>query len=231
MAEMLLINPRRRRKTAKRATAKRRVIRRKNPVSVSKTRSIGLRRRNPIGLGRVHRRRRNPIGGLRKTAIMGEIKSALLGGAGAVAIDVLMGQLNAYIPASLRRTPGKLGVGDLVKLGITVLAGQILSKPTRGLSKKMALGALTVQARDVMASLVPASMSLGYASPARIVRGQQRVGPLMQNMGAYIPNRKGTAVFGGNGSPVLAAYNSPGRNRSLNLNGGALNREGVSNYR
>ena len=114
MAEMLLINPRRR-KAAKRTTAKRRVIRRKNPIGLARAKPHKrARRRNPIGLGRITRRRRNPIGGLRKTAIMGEIKNALLGGAGAVAMDVLMGQLNAYIPPSLRRTPGKLGVGDLV---------------------------------------------------------------------------------------------------------------------
>jgi hypothetical protein len=225
MAEMLLINPRRR-KAAKRVTAKRRVIRRKNPIALVGARK---RRHNPIGLARVHRRRRNPIG-VSKSAIMSEIKNALVGGAGAVAMDVLMGQINGYIPASMQRVPGKLGVGDAVKMALTIAAGQMLNKSTKGLSRQMATGALTCQARDIIASFVPASMTLGYASPARIVQGTQRVGPLMQRVGAYASNSGATAdIFGSNRSPLLDAYSPPGRNRGVLLSG-ARAREGVTTY-
>ena len=95
MAEMLLINPRRR---AKRATAKRRIVRRKNPIAAVARRHGPKRRRNPIGLARVHRRRRNPIAGYNAKGIMAEVQAALIGGAGALAVDVLMGQINGYIP-------------------------------------------------------------------------------------------------------------------------------------
>lgn len=214
MAELLLINPRRRRRAA-RATSKRRTVRRRrNPIATKSTASPARRmmalKRNPIGIRRVSRRRRNPIT-LNGNVIMNEIKAAAIGGAGAVAMDVLMGYANAYLPANLQRTPGAIGLGDAVKVALTIAAGQLLSKPTRGLSQKMAIGALTCQARDMLASFVPTTMTMGYASPARIVRGTNRVGPLMNRMGAYQAPGAPTAL--------LNAYQAPG-GRSMILNGG-----------
>lgn len=156
MAEMLLINPRRR-KTRRAATPKRRRVaakRRRNPmptVAARRARSmnpIARRRRNPVA-----RRRRNPVGGRMGAAmLMSAIRSAFVGGAGSVAVDLLVGQLNKMniIPATLRVTPGKVGAGDAVKMLVTVLAGHLLSRPTRGLSRKMAEGALTVQAAGIL---------------------------------------------------------------------------------
>ena len=224
MAEMLLINPRRR------ATAKRRIVRRKNPIAAV-ARHAPKRRRNPIGLARVHRRRRNPIGGMRASGIMSEVQAALIGGAGALAVDVLMGQINGYIPASMQRTPGKIGVGDAVKMAITIALGQALNKPTKGLSRKFATGALICQSRDILASFVPSTMTLGYASPARIVAGSQRVGPLMTRVGAYAQRASSDSTFlGPNKSPLLDAYSAPGRQSGLLLNG-AREREGATTYR
>lgn len=201
MAEMLLINPRRRRK-ARRANPiakRRRVTRRRNPLAAVARRRRrnpmpAVRRRNPIGLARRRvMRRRNPIGGRMGTGmIMAAIREAFVGGAGAVAVDLAMGQINRYLPASLKTVPGTVGAGDAVKALITVTLGHLLARPTRGLSRKMALGALTVQSANIMKSFVPATMTMGYASPARIVRGVNTVGP---NMGAYTQ-----------GSPLLNAY-------------------------
>lgn len=235
MAEMLLINPRKR---ARRATAKRRIIRRKNPIAAAKV--SRRRRRNPIGLARVTRRRRNPIT-LHGNVIMREVQGALIGGVGAVVMDALMGQINGYLPASLQRTPGALGVGDAVKMAITIAAGQMLSKSTKGMSQKLAQGALVCQTRDILATFVPAGMTMGFASPARIVNGSQRVGPLMPRMSAYTASSAiapGGAVFGSNRSPLLDAYTQPGGqsmmlNRSRARAGihGALSREGVTLYK
>lgn len=231
MAEMLLINPRRRKARRASASGKRRVVRRRrNPIAVvakAPARRV-VRRRNPIGLKRVSRRRRNPIT-LRGNVIMNEIKAALIGGSGAVAMDVLMGQINPFLPANLQRTPGALGVGDAVKLALTIAAGQLLAKPTRGLSQKMAIGALTCQTRDMLASFVPATMVMGYANPARVIQGQARVGPIMTRMNgrnrmsvnAYLPT--------GGQTPLLNAYQRAGGQSAL-LNG-AREREGVSLYR
>jgi len=203
MAEMLLINPRRRRK-ARRANPiakRRRVTRRRNPLAALARRrrrnpmpAIARRRRNPIGLARRRvMRRRNPIGGRMGTGmLMAAIREAFVGGAGAVAVDLAMGQINRYLPASLKTVPGTIGAGDAVKALITVTLGHLLARSTRGLSRKMALGALTVQSANIMKTFVPATMTMGYASPARIVRGSNTVGP---NMGAYTQ-----------GSPLLNAY-------------------------
>ena len=201
MAEMLLINPRRRRK-ARRANPiakRRRVTRRRNPLAAVARRRRrnpmpAVRRRNPIGLARRRvMRRRNPIGGGMGTGmIMAAIREAFVGGAGAVAVDLAMGQINKFLPATLKTVPGTLGAGDAVKALITVTLGHLLARPTRGLSRKMALGALTVQSANIMKSFVPGTMTRGYMSPARIVRGTNTVGP---NMGAYT-----------RGSPLLNAY-------------------------
>jgi hypothetical protein len=158
-------------------------------------------------------RRRNPIGGRMGTGmLMAAIREAFVGGAGSVAVDLAMGQINKFLPATLKVTPGSLGAGDAVKALITVALGHFLSGPTRGLSRKMAMGALTVQSANIMKSFVPATMAMGYASPARIVRGTNTVGP---NMGAYTQ-----------GSPLLNAYTRPNVTPLLSANrSSAMNRE------
>ena len=137
MAEMLLINPRRRRKAH--AAPKRRasVKRRRNPVSVvsasparrrrrvaPRTRAVAhVRRHNPLRAMRKVRRRRNPIsmGSISAKGIMSLFKDAAIGGAGAVGIDVLMGQINSYLPTSMHPTPGSTtpGVSDAIKAGLS----------------------------------------------------------------------------------------------------------------
>jgi len=223
MAEMLLINPRRRRK-ARRANPiakRRRVTRRRNPLATVARRRRrnpmpAIRRRNPIGLARrrVMRRRRNPIGGMGTGMLMAAIREAFVGGAGAVAVDLAMGQINRFLPATLKTVPGTIGAGDAVKAIITVTLGHLLARPTRGLSRKMALGALTVQSANIMKSFVPGTMAMGYASPARIVRGTNTVGPNM-GMGAYTQ-----------GSPLLNAYTRPNVTPLLSANrSSAMSRE------
>lgn len=228
MAEMLLINPRRRRaarKTRKTAVKRRRTAaRRKNPITVA---TVRRRRHNPIrAKRRVTRRRRNPIGGkILSGGLMKMIQEAFVGGAGSVVVDVAFGQIQGYLPVSMRRVPGQVGVGDIVKAGVTVALGTLLSKPTKGLSKRMAAGALTVQAADVLKSFVPATMTLGYATPARVVQGSNRVGPMRGGMGAYTqPGR----------TQLLSAYAQPGASALLNgsrFERNAQLREGVSTFR
>ena len=236
---MLLVNPRKRRRAT---TKKRRASprRRRNPISSSRSmraRISGLgrshhhrrRRRNPIAAFR-RGRRRNPIsiGGLNKATLVSMFKDAAIGGAGAVVMDFVMGQLNTFLPASLQTQKTTIGVGDAVKAGVTALLGQALNKMTKGLSVKMAKGALTCQAYEIMSGLVPATMTLGYMSPAAIVQGTNRVGPTRAGMlQAY--NRPGAKT------PLLNAYQVPG-GRSPMLNGrggmsGVQAREGVSTYR
>jgi len=209
MAEMLLINPRKRKaaRKARRANpvAKRRVMRRrKNPIHTMKRRV--MRRRNPISMG---------MGGGYMTAI----REALMGGAGAVAMDLVFGQVNKFLPASLQKTPGTVGTGDAIKAVLTVFIGHALNKPTRGFSKKAAQASLTVQAHDIIRSFVPATMALGYYSPAMTAQGTNRVSPI----------RKGVNAYTSGGTPLLNAYQASGGATAL-LNG-ARNRENVTMFR
>ena len=222
MAEMLLINPRKR---GTRKATKRRVVRRKNPVTAMVRRrrnplAAMRRRRNPLAaarrnpLARMRARRRNPIGGAIMGNYMTQIREAVIGGAGALGMDLVYGQINSFLPAALKRVPGSIGAGDAVKAVITVALGGLLSKPTRGLSDKAARASLTIQAYDIMKSFVPSGMTIGYASPALIAQGTNRVGPIRRGMNAYT-----------NGTPLLNAYMSPGKTALLS---GARSREGVS---
>jgi len=216
MAEMLLINPRKRkahRKTrrvhAAHPIAKRRVHarRRKNPIAAARKRVMHHRRRNPISMGM--------MGGGYMTAI----REALMGGAGAVAMDIVFGQVNKYLPTTLQKTPGTVGTGDAVKAILTVFIGHTLNKATRGFSKRAAQASLTVQAHDIMKSFVPATMALGYYSPAMTAQGTNRVGPIRKGMNAYTSG----------GTPLLNAYQASGGATAL-LNG-ARQRENVSLFR
>lgn len=219
MAEMLLINPRRRKAGVKR---------RKNPIAARAAKTVANRRKNPIaalrrktlsGAGR-HRRRRNPISlGVSQRDFLTGIKTAVIGASGAVAMDLLMGQINPHLPASLQTNPQTVGVGDAVKAALTVVAGKVLSKATRGLSDKMATGALTVQAHGIITAYLPQAATVGYATPARVVTGTNRVGP--------IPRRAMNAYARPGATALLSAYPTGAGSPLLNRAQSAAQREGV----
>lgn len=151
------------------------------------------------------------------------LTDAAIGGAGAIAMDVIMGQVNGFLPPSFQTNPSTVGLGDAVKAVLTAFVGQALRKPTKGLSAKMAQGALSVQAYEIMSSFMPTGMSVGYASPAKIVNGSARVGPSRGGMlQAYLPR--------GSRSPMLNAY-LPNGTRSPLLNKSVQQREGVSMFK
>lgn len=217
MAEMLLINPRKRPGRKTRTAAKRRTTkaRRRNPVA-----PIIARKRNPVRAmkRRIMRRRRNPamrLGGM--SGYMTAIREALMGGVGAVAFDLAHGQIKRFLPQALQVTPGKVGAGDAVRAIITVFVGHALNGVTRGFSKKAAMASLTVQAHGLLRSFIPAAVPLGYASPAMIAQGTNRVGPIRQGMNAY--TKPGS-------TPLLSAYTT-----GSPLLSGARSREGHSMYR
>lgn len=212
MAELLLINPRKRGgRKAKKAKRKTR-SRRRNPVSmraVTRRASTPVAKKNPRRRRRrtvlsVRRRRRNPsfrVGGI-FSGLVPMLKNAAIGAAGAVGVDLAMGQVNKYLPDAVKVVPGKVGAGDAVKAVITVALGKLLSRPTRGMSVTAAQGALTVQAHGIVKQFLPPTITaqLAYASPARIVPGSNRIGP--NTMAAY--QRPGGS------SPLLNAYLKPG---------------------
>lgn len=234
MSQVLLLNPRARRRKARRKNpspaqkraraafaaasraraanpAKRRRARRRNPIAAAPM-ARRARRRNPIVSYRRASRRRasNPIN---VSGIMGMLKDAAVQGAGAVAMDMAYGYVARYLPASMQAGPGTVSAGSAVKAVITAVAGKMLSRSTNGLSMKAATGALTVQARDIVAGLLPAGTvnGLGYSVPAsRVVQGSNRIGP--NRLGAYVAGQP----------PLLSAYLAPGSSPTLS---GARSRE------
>lgn len=250
MAEVLLLNPAKRRKarrrnpspaqlrarakfaamarSRRRNPARRVAARLRNPApavsyeSNPRRRRRSARRRNPIRIYRsMTRRRRNPIslGGLSINSIMSTVKDAAVMGAGAVVVDMGYTYVQRYLPASLQAGPGQATAGAAVKALLTVAAGKALSRATGGLSQKAALGALTVQARDLVSGMLPAGTvaGLGYSVPGRVVNRSARIGPNRLSM--YTPP--------GGPTPLLSAYTAPGsRSPLLSGAGNARQREG-----
>jgi hypothetical protein len=247
MAQMLLINPAKRR-TVKRSAAKKR---RKNPspaqraarakfAAMSRARSANparkrarrrrnpvavavRRRRNPIGVSMARKmtrsyRRRNPIGMggslFNFRSYFATMKDAAVMGAGAVAMDVGYSYINRMLPAMLQRTPGSVTAGDAVKAVLTVMIGRLLAKPTRGLSQKAAMGALTVQAYNITASMLPASMpvnGLGWSNAGRVVPGGFGGGRTTQNGNRQAFNPQQLAMIQNGGvSPLLSGRGAGG---------------------
>lgn len=216
-AKMLAANRARRGVGAKRKTAKHRSAKRVGVAAARKRMSNPVKRRSAA---RRVRRMSNPIN-LRGMSggMVGAFKTALIGGAGSVAVDLAYAQVSRFLPAMLQRTPGSVGLGDAVKAVFTVAAGELLNKPTRGMSRRMAAGALTVQAATLIRNFIPASMTLGYFNPAAVTQGVARVGPIRPGMNAYVPGAP----------PLLNAY-SQGLPAMLNGAGSAQTREGISRY-
>ena len=241
MAEMLLINPRRRtRRKAKRAAPARR--RRHNPIALMAPR----RRRHRAAVAVHHRRRRrNPIGAMRRRVMrrrnpamlggnyMTAIREALMDGFGAVAIDYAYHMIAKAIPgtAGSMLTPSATSVGaaDAVKAVLTVVLGNALNGVTRGFSRKAAKASLTVQSYQIMKKVLPSTISsnlsgVGYYSPAMVASGGgTRIGPIRGQMGAYLPSSSAT--------PLLSAYTASGSASPLLSGSGARMREGTSLYR
>jgi len=230
VANMLLVNPRRRRrKAASKPRARRQSItvmanpkrrsRRARRQSITvmanpKRRSRRSRRMsNPIGRRRVMRRRRNPSMRSLTAGLGGVFKNAALGAVGSVGVDYLYGMVRAQLPQSLQVVPGAPGAGDAVKALLTVLAGRGLSKFTKGMSNKMAEGALTVQLDKIVRAQLPASITagLGYSSAATIIPGTNRIGP--NTFRAYTQPGAPTALLsryrGGQGNMAAFIPGSP----------------------
>jgi len=237
MAEMLLINPRRRRKAKRAAPARRR---RSNPLALARV-TRRRRRRNPIAA--VARRRRNPIGMMKRRVMrkrnpamlggyMGAIREALMDGFGAVAIDYAYSMIAKAIPGTagnmLRPNPTSVGAADAVKAVLTVVLGNALNGVTRGFSRKAAKASLTVQSYQIMKKVLPSTISsnlsgLGYMTPAVVTSGgNTRIGPIRGQMGMY------TAP---GATPLLSAYTASGSASPLLSGSTARMREGTSSYR
>jgi hypothetical protein len=217
MPEILLVNPRRRsggrkRRSAaqRRATAKmlaanrarrggsvkrRKSARRSNPAPLSvmhnprRRRVSARRRRNPISLRRM-------VSGGASLAPMKLISSALIGAAGATAVNTIMARVP--VPASLMVGRMRYVTQALAAIAIGTIASKVKIVGA-GTAAKMAEGSLTVTLHDAIRD-VAGGMGINLAG-----------------MGYYLPGRGVTAVPSASGGPArLAGMNEyltgPGAN-------------------
>lgn len=208
MAELLLVNPRKRRKTRASNPRKRRRARTSNP----RRRRHVARRANPRRRRHVARRanphyrrrhRRNPSFRGISSGIAPTLKAGAIGAAGALGLDLLWGYGAKYLPASLATGMA----ASAAKLLGSVLIGVIGNKLLRGKGQAMAVGAATVAIHEIakaqLASAMP-SLPLGLYTPMGAYLG---VGT---NAMGYRNNLATPNLRTGLGSLDLTAHVTPG---------------------
>lgn len=207
MAKMLLLNPAKRRtRKTRRAPSAAQLRARAKFAAMARARSRKSRSANPVSSYRRRarsriRRRRNPInvrGLFNVGSYFAPIREAAIQGAGAVAMDYAFSYVNRYLPVSMQRVPGTVGVGDAVKAVLTVALGRVLARAMRSnLPTKAAIGALTVQFRDITLALLPGGPvnGLGWYSPAAVAQMNTRTG---------LTQRRNLSAFTTSGTPLLS---------------------------
>ena len=155
------------------------------------------RRRRPASLvaKRVTRRRRNPIKLPSMSGIGGLLKPAMIGAAGAVAVDAAM----AYVPLPAVLQTGNMAI--ITRGAAAVLLGTLGRKLIGPSATTMAVGALTVTAYSLTKSLLAQSgFALGYIGPGvsasmpAVTSAPAQAS--LNGVGAYLPPPRGGVGFG-----------------------------------
>ena len=202
-SELLLLNPRKRRATRTRRTRALSKVRR-NPVAKLSAMTLRKRRRNPAHKMATVRsrvmRRRNPA--LRPTLgnIGGQVMNAATGAVGALAVDAVMGQVNNFLPATLKTQY----VYPIVKMGAAIGLGMVASRVLPRHGAAMAMGSMTVTMRDFLKSMLPAGVAMGYVNPGYVPGTGTMASQLNQSgvgmrgrMGEYVGMKSGMNEYVG----------------------------------
>jgi len=155
MAEILLVNPRRRRKATKsrkRRASKRRVARRRKSVAVT-VKANPRRRRRSYAAKVTRRRKRNPSMRGITGRVVPTVKAGFVGALGGLGLDVLMGYAGPKLPANLSTGVARHAVKALG----AVLVGVIGNYAMRGKGRDLANGAMTIVIHDALKEQVAAN--------------------------------------------------------------------------
>lgn len=227
------VNPSKRRRRGKRASAHRKHRRRgRSAAQRAATRRMlaarfgtnpvkRSRRRRSSGKSRMRRVRRAASRGLasfRASGVMPVLQKGIIMGAGAVAVDVAMGYASRVLPAGFASPVntdgstnwGYIGIKTALALGLGVYGRRI---PVVGqYAADAAAGSITVTAYGLIRGLVPASIPLGYYNPAPT---QRPLNGLQKYVSAYqqIPVRSEAAA--GRGAAAAQVVDIFGRRRSV----------------
>jgi len=198
MQALWAVNPRRKRRKSRKLSRKqiaagfggkrtrraRKHSRRRSRVTAAATPVIRRRRRSAKRIMRRGRRRSRGLFRMGSGSVMNLLKAGVIGGAGAVTVDVLMGQAVKVLPDNMRSPVDAQGQANLgyfaAKAGVAVALGLYGTRlPFVGqYASRMAEGSLTVLAAQFMRPLaVQAGAQLGaYFSPAPLQRPRQLQG-------------------------------------------------------
>jgi hypothetical protein len=179
-------NPRRRRRTARKANP-----RRTRRAAASTVRYSNPRRRH-------HRaRRRNPIG-MNASKPMELFTPALVGALGATAVNTVLGQIGGILPSSFTTGNMTFVTRAALSLGLAMFAPHAGSKKAAVL--QMAEGSLTVVLHDAIVSL-SAGMGMPLAGMGVYMPGRVQQAPNAWGRPAVQMNGMG-AYLSGDGSPA-----------------------------
>lgn len=197
MAELFMLNPRKRRRRKARSNPRRRMSAkqrmyfgggrnprrrhrrkaRRNPVAPIVANPRRHRRRRHRSNPSHRRYRRNPQLRLTGRGIMNQVTDATIGAAGATVVDVVMGYVNPNLPATLMTSNVYPIVKGAVAIGLGALGGMMGGQVGR-FAAKGAEGSLICTLHDVFRSFMPATLALGYINSGYVAPR----GP----MGAYV---------------------------------------------
>lgn len=218
--QLLLINPRRRRRTknSRRRRARnhrrhRRHVARNHRRYHRRARAVNPIRRHRRHHVRNHRRRRHHRNPLSMSGIKGMVMPALIGAGGAVLMDIAYGYISPMLPTSITGTPYiNAAVKAAGAVGLGLVASKIVGKEK---GTAVAIGALTVIAAQLLQSLIQSSApTIPFAGLAGIGAYMPSPGPSLvglHGLGAYMPSR-GPSLVGlhGFGTYNPAPYLLPG---------------------
>jgi hypothetical protein len=210
MAELMLINPRKRRRKSKSKAVrknprKRRTMtalqrkyfgnrkHKRNPTVAKK--SSKRRRRYAVTAKKSRRYRRNPSGGRfnMQTFSRNTLMPSAIGAAGALGLDILMGFLP--LPPAMKVGPMRTVIKIVGAVGVGMLAGTFVKRST---AEQIAAGAITVALYDTLKGVVQTAMptlslgeadvfseypSLAYANAGQVVGD---MGEYNDNIGMYV---------------------------------------------
>lgn len=180
MNEILLVNPRRRRKGRKTRSRKRGRVRLKRSSARRRVRVRARRyKRNPSGGGFSLR----SIGG----QVLPTVKSGALGAVGALANDALLGFGGKYLPDMLRTGYAR----HATKIASAVVVGAVGNMVARGKGRDLAVGAATVAIHGLLREVVSTNFP-GIALGDYEDVGAYNPGQLVdESVGAYMPGMVG----------------------------------------
>lgn len=199
MASLMLVNPRKRRKTAKRKSSAKANPRKRSASPARKRRRA---RRNPVALANPARKRRrsrrNPkfsVRSIQRDAIM----PAVAGGVGALALDIAFGALP--IPATFKTG----AMGSLAKIVGAVVLGKLAGKAFGAkVGQAVTVGGVTIQAYNTVKAFaqkqtpaLPMGEYLSGDFPAYSQMGYVNAAPSFgENMLSYQPGNYGSSEMG-----------------------------------